>query len=197
MLGTLALSRARGVLQRVAACCSALQCVYKYMYWTLSIPLTMLETLALSRARTVWCSALSCVAVCCGVLQCVAVCCSTFTSTYTRHFQSHWPCWRLLLSLARAVCRTVLHCIALCCTMLQCVAVCLQVHVYDTFNPNNHTRDSCSVSRARCVAACCSMLQCISVCLQVQPCCIQSVIQSQSPISISLVSLQRNMTKET
>ena len=48
-------TRASGIVESVAVCCSVLQCV------------------------AVCCSALPCVAVCCSVLQCVAVCRKTKT----------------------------------------------------------------------------------------------------------------------
>jgi len=54
------------VLQRVAACCSMLQCV--------RICGTNCST---SCGMHVCCSVLQCVAMCCSVLQCVAVCCSS------------------------------------------------------------------------------------------------------------------------
>jgi len=58
------------VLQRVAACCSVLQC------WS-----TMHHVVVTAGADATWwiavcCDVLQCVAVYCSVLQCVAVCCS-------------------------------------------------------------------------------------------------------------------------
>jgi len=50
------------MLQRVAACCSVLQCIAVYC--------SVLQCIA------VYCSVLQYVAACCSVLQCVAVCCS-------------------------------------------------------------------------------------------------------------------------
>ena len=67
------------VLQRVAVCCSELQCVAVccseltmplFMPYMSSIRPCVLQCVA------VCCSVLQCVAVCCSMLQCVAVCCS-------------------------------------------------------------------------------------------------------------------------
>jgi len=64
------------VLQRVAACCSLVQCVKK------SIESEGLDEEDCRKRRcmlqcvAVCCSVLQCVAVCCSVLQCAAVCCS-------------------------------------------------------------------------------------------------------------------------
>jgi len=51
-----------------------------------------------------------------------------------------------------------------------------------------------------CVCVCVCVRVCVCVCVYQIPCtayCIWSVIQSQSPISISLVFFQRNVVKET
>jgi len=87
------------VLQRVAACCSVLQCV----------AVCCSSTYSRERELTFGecCSVLQCVAVCCSVLQCVAVCCSVLQCA--------------------AVCCSVLQCAAVCCSVLQRVAVCYSV----------------------------------------------------------------------
>jgi len=60
-----------------------------------------------------------------------------------------------------------------------------------------------SAYTAVCVAVCCSVLQCVAVCCSVLQCVVSmthytwSVIQPNLPISIGLVSFQRNMAKET
>jgi len=72
------------VLQRVAACCGALQCVAVRCDVTLRVILHIvvwvLQCVAVRcsalQCVAVPCSALQCVAVRCGVWQCVAVCCS-------------------------------------------------------------------------------------------------------------------------
>ena len=61
------MSRKGSVLQRVAVCCSVLQCVV-----TTHIIINDLN----EQCAAVSCSELQCVAVCCSELQCVAVSCS-------------------------------------------------------------------------------------------------------------------------
>jgi len=59
------------VLQRVATCCSVLQCVAVFR----SVLMVRWLVLAGEGNVAVCCSVLQCVAVCCSVLQCVAECC--------------------------------------------------------------------------------------------------------------------------
>jgi len=124
---------------------------------------------------------LQCVAVCCSVLQCIAVCCS------------------------------VLQSVALYCSVLQCVAVC-----YGSTNEWVPSRKSCHAWRLRHdigawvmshMDAMCNMVSHVvhdsanTACTDARgwctAYCICSVIWSRSPISISLVSFQRNVAKET
>ena len=97
------------VLQRVAVCCSALQCVagrcILHIYIHLSIFHEVLIYICISCVVRLF--VLQCVAVCCSVLQCAAVCCSVLQRV--------------------AVCCSVLQCAAVCCSVLQCVAVCCSV----------------------------------------------------------------------
>jgi len=83
------------VLQRVAVCCSVLQCVLQ------PVP---------EKTRDSCCSVLPRVAACCSVLQCVAV-------RYTARSREDS---RLVLQCV-AVCCSVLQCVAVCCSVLQCV----------------------------------------------------------------------------
>jgi len=64
-------------LQRVAVCCSVLQCaaVCHSMFQCVSVCSSPVP-LAPPPLMCARCSMLQCVAVCCSVLQCVAVCCS-------------------------------------------------------------------------------------------------------------------------
>jgi len=64
------------VLQRVAVCCSMLQCVELVIHDDTHY--------AFYIAFCVSCSMLQCVAVCCSVLQCVAVCCSALQCVAVR-----------------------------------------------------------------------------------------------------------------
>jgi len=81
------------VLQRVAVCCSVLQCVTAGRVPQSRGTFREGEIARDSQCFAVGCSMLQCVAVCCGVLYCVAVCC------------------------------TVLQRAAMCCSVLQCDAV--------------------------------------------------------------------------
>ena len=106
------------MLQFVAVCCSALQCVAVWYSVLLGVAvcckccsiflwssqIASRRRAALLQCAEVCCIALQCVAVCCSVFQCVAVCCSALQGV--------------------AVCCSVLQGVAVCCSVLQCVAVC-------------------------------------------------------------------------
>jgi len=120
------------VLQRVAACCSVLQCV--------AVGLSWLKTLILIRCLqvgvccsvlqhvaaccSVWQRVAACssvlqrVAVCCNVLQCVAVCFSVSVLADDAECDEMFA--------GRYVC-SVLQRVAACCSVLQRVAVCCSV----------------------------------------------------------------------
>jgi len=70
-----------GVLQRVAVCCSVLQCVAMLYFSAIQCEEDIHSTLFVT---LVCCSVLQCVAVCCSVLQCVAVCCSALQCVAVR-----------------------------------------------------------------------------------------------------------------
>jgi len=61
-------------LQRVAVCCSVLQCVTDVE--TESVRHVYQPMEGVLQCVAVFCSVLQCVAVCCSVLQCVVMCCS-------------------------------------------------------------------------------------------------------------------------
>jgi len=91
------------VLQRVAVCCSALQCV--------AVRCRILSRCAqTSRLRYVHCSLLQCGAMCCIALQCAAVQCVA----------GHWRVAHELLVHGMRV----VQCVLVCCRVLQYVAVC-------------------------------------------------------------------------
>jgi len=86
---------APAVLQYVAVCCNALQCVSMYCSNVASHACILCSICIFSALQqkifsallviricgaAMCCSVLQCAAVCCSVLQCVAVCCSTVTS---------------------------------------------------------------------------------------------------------------------
>ena len=75
------------VLQRLAVCCSVLNCVVKLEY-------DPFPSYIYKVCVAVRCNVLQCVAVCCNMLQDVAVCCSVLQCV--------------------AVCRSVLQCVILC-----------------------------------------------------------------------------------
>jgi len=92
------------MLQRVAACCSALQCVAACR----SFMIAVVPILAVSTVRYV--------AACCSVLQCVAVCGSVWQLYDSCRSHSGRGCCE--------VCGSVRPCVAVCCSVLRCVAVC-------------------------------------------------------------------------
>jgi len=103
------------VLQRVAACCSVLNCV----------SVVVACTLVGDFAKQIL---LQCLAVCCSVLQCVAVCCSVLQRVAACFGSSCLHVgWRLYKTDPVAVFCSVLQCVAVCCSVLQCVAVCCSV----------------------------------------------------------------------
>ena len=77
------------MLQRVAACCSVLQCVV----------FGCLNELFLD--HLVCCSVLQCAAACCSMLQCVTACCSVL---------------RLVALTNRSL---IVYCVAVCCSVLR------------------------------------------------------------------------------
>ena len=86
------------MLQRVAACCSVVQCV-------------VVGAARVERLRTMvfyWCSVFQCVAVCCSVLQRSAVCCGGGSVSGAAENNSI----------------VVVQCVAECCSVLQRIAVC-------------------------------------------------------------------------
>jgi len=95
------------VLQCVAVCCSALQCVAR----------SRGQECQSFHPPSLWsrtdqndqCSVVQLVAVCCSVLQCVAVCCSVLQCAVLQH---------VAVYAARG---NVLHCVAVCCNLLQLV----------------------------------------------------------------------------
>ena len=93
----------RCVLQCVALCYSLLQCASVYCF----VLQRVVVCCSILQSNAVCCSVLQCVAVCCSVLQCTAVCCSVLQCV--------------------AVCCSVLQCVAVCCRMLQRVAACYSV----------------------------------------------------------------------
>jgi len=83
------------VRQRVAVCCSVLQCVAVCH--------------SVSQCVAVSCSELQWVAVCCNVLQCVALCCIVL---------------QIYRGLLTHIAKYIIGIFEECCSMLQCVAVC-------------------------------------------------------------------------
>jgi len=120
------------VLQRVAVCCSALQCDDEYCH----------------RHR-----AARNVAVCCSVLQRVAVCCSVVVSTVIAIELS-----KPVLQCAAVRC-SVLQCVAVCCSVSQCVAVCYSVSQC-VASDDEHLSLLYSCPHLQCVAVCDRALQC-------------------------------------
>jgi len=110
------------MLQRVAMCCSVLQCVAvccskkivaaqrklsRYMYsCNQCAQISMLQCAALR------CSVLQCAAVYSSVLQCVAECCSVL----------------------QCVALSVLQCAAVCCNVLQYIALCCSVSLKEAYH---------------------------------------------------------------
>jgi len=122
----------RCVLQRVAACCSVLQCAE--LSWR------MLRRVA------VCCSVLQCAAACRSVVQRPAVCCSVLQCG---------PVWCSVL-------QHVLECVAACCSVLQCVAVLLQQRDSHDAQVLSRVAEKCvavrcSVLQLQCVAVCCKV----------------------------------------
>ena len=126
------------VLQRVAVCCSMLQCVAGYLH-------VARELLVCGMCVTVCCSVLQHVAVCCSTSQCVAVRCSAL-----QYVAGYLHTVRELL-----VCSM---CVALvCCSMLQCVSGHLHV-ARELLVSGMCIAVCCSVGQ--CVTSLCSVLQC-------------------------------------
>ena len=136
------------MLQRVAACGSALQCVavcfltevtyarYSEGFWVLLYV-------------AMWCSELHRVAVCCSV-DCTDV-------KYARYSEG------FLSLFCVAVCSSVLQCVAACGSALQCVAVCCSV-LQCVFSLESHMPGILSDFGFSCMLQCgavsCTVLQC-------------------------------------
>ena len=110
------------VLQRVAVCCSVLECM---AVGNLSSETAVehVYLLHIPKCVVACCSAMYCVAVRCSVLQYVAVCCSLL-------MRVSWAARRLSRMLPFAFSQvycSVLQCNVLCCSVLQCVVVCCSV----------------------------------------------------------------------
>ena len=133
------------MLQRVAACCSALQCVAvrysvlqcarggmtfeKFHQPPLRLPPRVLQCIAVCcsvlQCVSVSLSVLQCVVVCCSVLQCVAVCCSVLQCASPSSSASTSACAYLLalkppVYIRKGLLRSP---VAVRCSELQCVAV--------------------------------------------------------------------------
>jgi len=88
------------VLQRVAVCCSVLQCVLRCVH-------------GVSRLLLLY------VAVCCRVLQCAAVCCSVL------QYVAVWQC--VLQCVLKCVLQCVFVCVCVCVCVCGCVRVCIEL----------------------------------------------------------------------
>jgi len=142
------------VQQRVAVCCSVLQCVAVRCGCILLVSVLI---------KFVCCNALQCVvqcaAVCCSMLQCVAAVFSLY----------------LCEELQPAVCCNVLQCVAMRCNVLQCVATCCNVLQCVAVCCSNALWLSLACICAKrysllCVAAWRSVLQCVGVYYSVLQC---------------------------
>jgi len=106
------------VLQRVAACCSVLQCVavaFARMVQADQPCLEMPRKLFGMPVYQMCCSVLQRVAACCSVLQCVAV-------AFARMVQAYQPC----LKMPRRIFGMPMY--QMCCSVLQCSAMCCSIH---------------------------------------------------------------------
>jgi len=103
--GTHESTRCCCVVQYVAVCCRALQCVAGELTRD-----SVLSVCSVLQCVAVCCSVLQCVAVSCSVLQCVAMCCSVL----------QYVASGLLNASDVAVYCSVLLCVAVCCSVLLC-----------------------------------------------------------------------------
>jgi len=121
------------VLQRVAACCSVLQCVAEHCREGAAyhVGMTAQTGGVEDHCVAVCCSVLQCVAVCCITLQCVAMCCS---GLFTGHSQKCTHVISPSPALHRAQvflkCASQLVCAAVCFNVLQCVDECNYHHFW-------------------------------------------------------------------
>jgi len=144
------------VLQRVAACCSVLQCVAERQCE--SVVMVVLLGGGFQQCGAACCSVLQHVAACCSVLQCVATCCSVSVRVCRHRLPS-----RGMLQECVAVlqCRSALQCVAGRRSVWQCGTVYGSVWQCDT--------GCCSVLQgAASFAVCCSVLQSIVIIVHVR-----------------------------
>jgi len=159
-------------LQRVAACCSVLQC-------SLGVIIVMSHSYS---------SVLLCVAVCCSVLQCSLGVILIISHSYSSVLQ------------CVAVCCSVLQCVAVCCSVLPCVAVLIRRHNNELFiQLATSSSYTCVCMCARvclcvcacvrvCVCMCVVVFLCFFVCLYVRLCAEKKaagVINMQPPYNLS------------
>ena len=76
------------VLQRVAACCSMLQCVTVVLLCAAACCSVLQYAAVCHSCVAVWCSVLQCAPVCCSMLTCVAGCCGVCCSLLHLHSTS-------------------------------------------------------------------------------------------------------------
>jgi len=164
------------VLQRVAVCCSVLQCVSTstsvvtaYYSWLRKGTMNQVSVKPL-QCVAVSCSMLQCVAVCCSMLHCAALCCAVLQYAFQVSFRkkTQWlPCGKCNTDVRVAVCCSVLQRAAVCCSVLQCVAVCFP-GLFSQKNPLTFAKkpynqwttcQKCKtvVRVAVCIAVCCSV----------------------------------------
>ena len=141
------------MLQRVAVCCSVLQCVALFIRSPNGhIVAGTCASVVLSQFVIVFCSVLQSVAVCCSVLQCAAACCSVYPLAQRPYCRRY----------ARECCGLI----AVCFSVLQRVAVCI-------LTPNGcigtGTRGSVVVVSSQCFIVFCNVLQRVAVCCSEYP----------------------------
>jgi len=109
------------VLQRVAACCSVLQCVAVGVVVCVAVCIAVCVAVCCSCSlcpRRGALAALQCVAACCSVLQHVAVCCSVLqcVAVFVAVLLATLQCVAACCSVCRSLCCSM--CCRVCCSVL-------------------------------------------------------------------------------
>jgi len=137
------------LLQRIAACCSVLQCVevianskFTKVYESINY-------------EKVWCSVMQPIAACCSPLRCVELIARTPSLQKGMNLSTMKRC--------DAVCCSVMQCVAMCCSVLQHAGVCQAQYDDSRLTKGcesvNYEQNCCNMIQCRCSVFYCSVLQ--------------------------------------